>query len=858
MKPIYLEFCGINSFSERAEINFTQLLEFGIFGIFGDTGSGKSTILDCIGFALYGSVSRSRTGSIADIIHYKKNEAYVNFEFEIVSEGVRKIYRVERTLKRKNAAQTVIVYEKAEETLTVVSSGYRESNAYLERLIGLEQKDFEKCIALPQGEFAQFVKAQRGERLKLISRLFDLEQYGERLVKRVNAKFAESHSAVLVCEAKLEPFQEVTKERILELKNEIEAYRLCEHEVASNLLVAREQEKKIVALLQRKQEAERAEYNFKCLLEKKDEIDALGKELSRLERAMFVLASKTEGVALRERCVRAEENERASEVLLQQARKNCADAESWDEAQTDAEIERLSALRVRAEEAEAYRRKKKRAEERIALLIKEEQKEEQSFTAFEYEKTKHYLETQLDGLGTGDFFAFAEMHGKAALLRDEYQTFADEIDELTLKYPEISEDSRVLSERYRTLATGDKIDYGELRRAYESRESKRKKIQFDLLHLEQEKGKFDLHLQRMARVREELLRLREESADCDVHLDSVRESLSDVEKSLEDRKREKREKSALRAKAQEQLISMQGNHITAREQLSSAKLALEEGKVRFRETLKTGGFQNIAEAEALVGKYGKADDAKTRYEKFRSDFAAAQALYEKTRLSDADDVSEDQAEQIRADLAKLEAEAAENAKKITLFENDCARTEQLLEKKTQLEKEYKEAQSDCNRFERLKKLLGDNKFMEFVAEEYLQTIASNASGRLLSLTDGRYFLRYEKGFFVGDNFNGGQLRGVYTLSGGETFLVSLSLALALGAEICARSLRPIEFFFLDEGFGTLDEKLIDTVMDSLEKLRSEHFSIGIISHVEELKHRIDRKLSVIKATEKHGSQIHVE
>ena len=140
----------------------------------------------------------------------------------------------------------------------------------------------------------------------------------------------------------------------------------------------------------------------------------------------------------------------------------------------------------------------------------------------------------------------------------------------------------------------------------------------------------------------------------------------------------------------------------------------------------------------------------------------------------------------------------------------------------------------------------------------MQTVALNASVRLLSLTDGRYFLRYDRGFFVGDNYNGGRLRGVYTLSGGETFLVSLSLALALSQEICARSLRPIEFFFLDEGFGTLDERLVDTVMNSLEKLKGEHFSIGIISHVEELKHRIDRKLLVRKATESRGSQIETE
>jgi exonuclease SbcC len=101
------------------------------------------------------------------------------------------------------------------------------------------------------------------------------------------------------------------------------------------------------------------------------------------------------------------------------------------------------------------------------------------------------------------------------------------------------------------------------------------------------------------------------------------------------------------------------------------------------------------------------------------------------------------------------------------------------------------------------------------------------------------------------------LRAVKTLSGGETFLVSLSLALSLSATICMKSLRPIEFFFLDEGFGTLDEKLVDTVMDVLGKL-SKTFAVGLISHVEELKHRIDNKLLVSGATESSGSKVRVE
>ena len=88
-------------------------------------------------------------------------------------------------------------------------------------------------------------------------------------------------------------------------------------------------------------------------------------------------------------------------------------------------------------------------------------------------------------------------------------------------------------------------------------------------------------------------------------------------------------------------------------------------------------------------------------------------------------------------------------------------------------------------------------------------------------------------------------------------MVSLSLALSLSNAICMDALRPIEFFFLDEGFGTLDEKIVDTVMDVLGKL-SKSFAVGLISHVEELKHRIENKILVTGATETRGSQVKVE
>ncbi len=190
-----------------------------------------------------------------------------------------------------------------------------------------------------------------------------------------------------------------------------------------------------------------------------------------------------------------------------------------------------------------------------------------------------------------------------------------------------------------------------------------------------------------------------------------------------------------------------------------------------------------------------------------------------------------------------------------LADANAKETADRLAAKQALESEFAAQLKDYGLLEQIRSLAEKDKFMEFIAVEYLQEIAAGANNLLLHLTNGRYFLVYDKNFEVGDNFNGGEKRGVHTLSGGETFLVSLSLALALSAVIHQKSLRPIEFFFLDEGFGTLDDELVDTVMDSLEKLKNDNFSIGIISHVGELKNRLENRITVIKADGERGSSI---
>ncbi len=146
----------------------------------------------------------------------------------------------------------------------------------------------------------------------------------------------------------------------------------------------------------------------------------------------------------------------------------------------------------------------------------------------------------------------------------------------------------------------------------------------------------------------------------------------------------------------------------------------------------------------------------------------------------------------------------------------------------------------------LESLFKGNTFVEFISKGQLRYIAREASQELKKITRGRYGLELDTAgnFIIRDDFNGGVRRGTQTLSGGETFLTSLALALALSSHIQLKGKAPLEFFFLDEGFGTLDRDLLEIVINSLEKLHSERLSVGLISHVEELKQRIPRKLII--------------
>lgn len=223
-------------------------------------------------------------------------------------------------------------------------------------------------------------------------------------------------------------------------------------------------------------------------------------------------------------------------------------------------------------------------------------------------------------------------------------------------------------------------------------------------------------------------------------------------------------------------------------------------------------------------------------------------------------VKKEEFEELKNNIYNLKVEVGNIGKEIGAKQNTINNLKESLEKVKELNKELKSVQHKVDLLEDLDKIVQGNRFVEYVATNQLKYIALEASKRLEVITKGRYALEIDStlNFVMRDNFNGGLRRSVDTLSGGETFLTSLSLALALSSQIQLKGSAPLEFFFLDEGFGSLDSDLLEIVMQSLERLHNDKLSVGIISHVEELKNRVPVKLVVMPSEAGSGSKVKIE
>jgi exonuclease SbcC len=178
-----------------------------------------------------------------------------------------------------------------------------------------------------------------------------------------------------------------------------------------------------------------------------------------------------------------------------------------------------------------------------------------------------------------------------------------------------------------------------------------------------------------------------------------------------------------------------------------------------------------------------------------------------------------------------------------LNENTAAK-ERIKEKQSAIEAQKKE----CHRWEKLHGLIGSadgKKYRNFAQGLTFELMVSHANRQLEKMTDRYLLIRDEQQpleLNVVDNYQAGEIRSTKNLSGGESFIVSLTLALGL-SKMASRKVR-VDSLFLDEGFGTLDEEALETALETLSGLQQDGKLIGIISHVSALKERISTQINI--------------
>lgn len=178
-----------------------------------------------------------------------------------------------------------------------------------------------------------------------------------------------------------------------------------------------------------------------------------------------------------------------------------------------------------------------------------------------------------------------------------------------------------------------------------------------------------------------------------------------------------------------------------------------------------------------------------------------------------------------------------------LSENTTAK-ERIKEKRPAIKAQKKE----CARFEKLHSLIGSadgKKYRNFAQGLTFELMVSHANRQLEKMTDRYLLIRDEQQpleLNVVDNYQAGEIRSTRNLSGGESFIISLTLALGL-SKMASRKVR-VDSLFLDEGFGTLDEEALETALETLSGLQQGGKLIGIISHVSALKERISTQINI--------------
>ena len=300
-----------------------------------------------------------------------------------------------------------------------------------------------------------------------------------------------------------------------------------------------------------------------------------------------------------------------------------------------------------------------------------------------------------------------------------------------------------------------------------------------------------------------------------------------------------------------------GERSAAKEQFQQLYQQISSKQAEVSNLLRTHGYNDIIQVQHILQK--NIDVQRTR--KTTQEFRVNLQIVLRDIASLEERVSQDDYQETvyteKTTLYGLKREELELQIRVTgSLEKEYSQLRVEFEKKEKLREEYEKLSLRKSNLTTLDNLFRGSGFVNYVSSIHLQQLCEIANQRFHRLTKNNLSLSINENneFEVIDFLNNGFKRSVKTLSGGQAFQASLCLALALAENIQSMNKADKNFFFIDEGFGTQDPESMNTVFETLQYLHKDNRIVGIISHVEELKERISRAVTVVNDIEK-GSQL---
>ena len=286
--------------------------------------------------------------------------------------------------------------------------------------------------------------------------------------------------------------------------------------------------------------------------------------------------------------------------------------------------------------------------------------------------------------------------------------------------------------------------------------------------------------------------------------------------------------------------------INSRE-LEQEQAAIDSLQKQLDEALGKTSFRDFEEVSLILAEAMDLEAEKKRLAIFRDHLLRCRSTLEQLQKEIGERVYDEEAHgTLLTDITALRKEVTEKNREQGELTGLLRKLQEDMQSMVSLREKLGRLEVRAENIRTMKSLFKASGFVNYISTVYLQNLCSAANDRFFRLTRQKLSLEItaDNNFQVRDFMNDGKVRSVKTLSGGQTFQASLSLALSLADNIQQITRSNQNFFFLDEGFGSLDKESLDVVFDTLKTLRRENRIVGVISHVEEMQQEIEAHLRI--------------